>query len=226
MIVFQKVSKIYPPNTIALENISFKVSKGEFLLLAGRSGAGKTTLLKLILAQERPTKGRILFEGREINKMKKNELPYLRREIGAVFQDYKLLESKTVYENVAFALEVVGATDEEVSSNVPKVLEIVGLQEKFNNFPKEISAGECQRAAIARALIHRPKVILADEPTGNLDPYNTSEIIDLLKKINEFGTTVILATHNKEIIKKLKRRTITLEEGRLVKDDKEGKFIL
>ena len=196
------------------------------MLIAGRSGAGKTTLLKLILAQELPTKGRIFFEGKEIQKMKRSELPLLRRKIGAVFQDYKLLPSKTVYENVSFALEVVGASDEEISKNVPKVLEIVGLQERANNFPKELSAGESQRATIARALIHRPKVILADEPTGNLDPYNTSEIIDLLQKINEFGTTVILATHNKEIIKKLKKRTITLEKGKLIRDDEKGRFIL
>jgi len=226
MITFQNVTKIYPPDTVALEDVSFKIDEGEFVLVAGRSGAGKTTLLKLILVQERPTKGKVIFEKQEVHKIKKNKLPYLRRKIGAVFQDYKLLEFKTIYENVAFALEVVGATDEEISRNVPRILEIVGLGDKANNFPEQLSAGERQRAAIARALIHRPKVILADEPTGNLDPYNTSEIIDLLEKINSLGTTVILATHNKEIIKKLKKRVITLKEGRLLGDDEKGRFIL
>lgn len=226
MITFQNVTKVYPPNVRALDNVSFKINKGEFLLIAGRSGAGKTTLLKLVLVQETPNKGKVLFEGEEVHKIKRSELPYLRRKIGVVFQDYKLLESKTVTENVAFALEVVGATDEEILNNVPKVLEIVGLEDKADNFPRELSAGQKQRAAIARALIHRPQVILADEPTGNLDPYNTSEIIELLQKINESGTTVVLATHNKEIIRKLKKRTVTLEEGRLIGDDEEGKFIL
>jgi len=226
MIQLQNITKIYPPNTIALENVSFKIKEGEFMLVAGRSGAGKTTLLKLILVQECPTKGKVLFEGKEVHKIEKSQLPYLRRKIGAVFQDYKLLSLKTVYENVAFAMEVIGALDEEIERDVPKILEVVGIQDRANNFPKELSAGERQRTAIARALIHRPRVILADEPTGNLDPYNTSEIIELLKRINELGTTVILATHNKEIINKLGKRTITLEEGRLVRDDEEGRFLL
>jgi len=226
MIVFQNVYKIYSPAIVALENISFKIKKGDFIVLAGKSGAGKTTLLKLILAQEMPTRGKIIFDEQEIYKIKKDQLPYLRRKIGSVFQDYKLLPSKTTWENVAFALEVVEATDEEINKNVPKVLEIVGLEDKANNFPYELSAGQKQRASIARALIHRPEIILADEPTGNLDPYNTSEIINLLKKINELGTTVVLASHNKEIIKKLKKRTITLEQGRLIRDDEKGEFIL
>lgn len=226
MIAFQNVTKIYKPDTVALEDISFKIKKGEFVLFAGRSGAGKTTLLKLILAQEIPTKGRVLFEGEEVNKIKRNALPFLRRKIGAVFQDYKLLQAKTVSENIGFAMEVMGATDEEILNNVSKVLEVTGLEDKADNFPKELSAGQCQRAAIGRALIHRPRVILADEPTGNLDPYNTSEILKLFKKINELGTTIILATHNKEIIKKLKKRTLTLEHGKLIGDDEDGKFIL
>lgn len=226
MIAFQNVTKIYSPDTAALENVSFKIKKGEFVLLAGRSGAGKTTLLKLILAQEIPTKGRVFFEGEEVNKIKRNKLPFLRRKIGAVFQDYKLLQAKTAFENIGFAMEVIDATDQEILNNVSKVLKVIGLEDKANNFPKELSAGQCQRAAIGRALIHRPRVILADEPTGNLDPYNTSEILKLFKKINELGTTIILATHNKEIIKKLKKRTITLEQGKLIGDDEEGKFIL
>lgn len=226
MIHFQNVSKIYSPTVVALENISFKIKKGDFLVLAGKSGAGKTTLLKLILAQEMPSRGKVIFDGQEIYKIKKDQLPYLRRKIGSVFQDYKLLPSKTTWENVAFALEVVEATDEEINKNVPKVLEIVGLDDKADSFPYELSAGQKQRASIARALIHRPEIILADEPTGNLDPHNTSEIINLLKKINELGTTVVLASHNKEIIKKLKKRTITLEQGRLIRDDEGGGFIL
>lgn len=226
MITFQNVFKAYPPNVVALDNVSFKIKEGEFVLIAGRSGAGKTTLLKLILVQEKPTKGKVLFDSQEVHKIKRNQLPYLRRKIGAVFQDYKLLQSKTVAENVAFALEVMGASNEEIRKNVPRVLEVVGLSDKIDNFPRQLSAGQCQRAAIGRALIHRPRVILADEPTGNLDPYNTSEIIGLFKKINELGTTVVLATHNKEIIKKLKKRTITIENGRLIGDDEEGKFIL
>lgn len=226
MIEFQNVSKIYPLDTIALDNVSFKIQKGEFLIAAGRSGAGKTTLLKLILAEEKPSKGRILFEGEDISKIKRGLLPFFRRKIGAVFQDYKLLASKNVYENTGFALEVTGAAEEEIQKNVPKVLELVGLKEKAKNFPRELSAGEAQRAAIARALIHRPQIILADEPTGNLDPYNTSEIIELLLKINELGTTVVLATHSKEIIQRLKKRMITLEKGKLIRDEEGGKFLL
>jgi cell division transport system ATP-binding protein len=226
MIQFQKVSKIYPPNVVALEDINLKIEEKEFVLIAGRSGAGKTTLLKLILREEAPSKGRVFLEGQDIGKIDKNNLPFLRRKIGAVFQDYKLLPSKTIRENVGFVMEAIGADDEEIERFVPKVLSIVGLVDKMDKFPYELSSGEKQRAAIARALIHRPKIILADEPTGNLDPYNTSEIVELLLKINSLGTTVLLATHNKEIIKRLKRRTVLLKEGRLVSDNQEGRVIL
>lgn len=226
MIQFQKVSKIYPPNVVALEDINLKIEEKEFVLIAGRSGAGKTTLLKLILREEDPSKGRVFLEGQDIGKLDKNNLPLLRRKIGAVFQDYKLLPSKTIKENVGFVMEAIGADDEEIERFVPKILSIVGLVDKMDKFPRELSSGEKQRAAIARALIHRPKIILADEPTGNLDPYNTSEIVELLLKINDLGTTVVLATHNKEIIKRLKRRTVLLKEGRLVSDNKEGRVIL
>ena len=186
----------------------------------------KTTLLKLVMAEEVPKRGRVLFQEKEICKIKKTRLPFLRRCMGAVFQDYKLLCKKTVYENVAFALEVVGAEEEEIVANVPKVLEIVGLQRKSDNFPEELSAGERQRTAIARALIHRPKVILADEPTGNLDPYNTSEIVDLFKRINGLGTTVVLATHNEGLLRKLKNRVIFLEKGKIIRDDDKKTFIM
>jgi len=226
MIKFQKVSKIYPRNTIALEDVSFEIKEKEFVSIVGKSGAGKTTLLKLLLVEERPTQGRIFFEGKDITKIKSGKLPEFRREIGAVFQDYKLLPSKTTYENIAYALEVIGASDQEIAGDVPKILEIVGLTERANNFPPELSGGERQRTAIARALIHRPEVILADEPTGNLDPYHTLDIIRLLLKIQEMGTTVILATHNREIINSLGKRVITLENGRVVRDEEKGHFIL
>jgi len=178
------------------------------------------------LAIEKPSEGRIFLKGQEVNKIKPEKLPELRRKIGTVFQDYKLLPSKTTYENVAYALEVLGKSDEEILRDVPKVLEIVGLRERAQNFPPELSGGECQRAAIARALIHRPEVILADEPTGNLDPYHTLDIIQLLLKIQEMGTTVILATHNREIINRLGKRVITLEKGRIIRDEERGRFIL
>ncbi len=232
MINFKNISKIYPPHSpelkpiIALENVSFEIQPKEFVSIAGKSGAGKTTLLKLLLVEEKPSSGRVFFEKRDIHRLKKEELPELRRRMGAVFQDYKLLPSKTAYDNVAYVLEVIGASDEEIKKDVPKVLEIVGLSERANNFPAELSGGEKQRVAIARALVHRPNVILADEPTGNLDPYHTLEIIQLLLKIQAMGTTVILATHNKETINRLKKRVITLENGRVIRDRKRGRFIL
>jgi len=226
VIRFENVSKIYLPDTVALKNISFGVEKKEFVSIVGKSGAGKTTLLKLLLASEKPSRGKIFFRGRDISEMGPEEIPEHRKRIGAVFQDYKLLDSKNAYENIVYIMEVLGKSDEEIVRDVPKVLDIVGLTERADHFPAELSAGERQRAAIARALIHRPEVILADEPTGNLDPYNTSEIIRLLLKINELGTTIILATHNKEIINSLGRRVITLDQGKLVRDEKEGRFIL
>ena len=226
MIEFQDITKIYAPSITALEEVSFKIENGEFLVIAGRSGAGKTTLLKLILAEEAPTDGKILLCDQDICEVSRKELPYLRRRIGAIFQNYRLLENRTVYENIAFALEAVGADDEEIEKHVPQVLEIVGLAEMIDRFPKQLSAGQKQRTAIARALIHRPEIILADEPTGNLDHHNATEIIKLLLKINELGTTVLLATHNKDVIRKLKARTILLKEGRLEKDAKQGGVIL
>jgi len=232
MIRFQNITKIYPTHpsggypTLALDDISFEIKEKEFVSIAGRSGAGKTTLLKLILAEEEPTKGRVFFRDEDIHKIKKSHLPNLRRKIGVVFQDYKLLPSKTVYENVAYVLEVIGASDLEISQRVPEVLEIVDLAGKINNFPAQLSQGERQRATIARAFIHRPDVILADEPTGNLDPYNSAEIVRLLLKINELGTTIILATHNKEIINSLEKRVITLEASRVIRDEEKGRFIL
>jgi cell division transport system ATP-binding protein len=226
MISFQNITKIYNPNTIALDNVSFKVDKTEFVSIVGRSGAGKTTLLKLLLAEEGPTKGRVFFEGQDVQKIRVEKIPLLRRKIGAIFQDYKLLPSKTAYENVAYILEVMGVSDEEINKEVLQVMEIVGLRNKVDHFPQQLSGGERQRVAIARALIHRPDVLLADEPTGNLDPYHTRDIINVLLKINEMGTTVILATHNKEIVNSLSRRVITLEDGKVIRDEEKGRFFL
>jgi len=226
MIKFENITKTYPPNTFALDCVSFRVNPKEFISIVGKSGAGKTTLLKLLIAEEKPTEGKVFFDGKDVNSLKHNELPFLRRKIGSVFQDYKLLPSKTVYENVAYALEVIGLSEEEIAREVLQVLEIVGLNDKINNLPTQLSGGERQRAAIARALVHRPEVILADEPTGNLDPYHSSDIIRLLLRINEMGTTVVLATHDKDTINNLKKRVITLEKGKIVRDEEEGRFIL
>ncbi len=226
MITFQNVSKVYHPNIIALENASFQIVPKEFVCLVGKSGAGKTTLLKLLLAEEKPSQGQVFFNEQNIGNIKMDHLPVLRRQIGAVFQDYKLLNFKTVYENIAYAMEVIGASDAEIKRDMPEILDVVGLSHKTSSFPIELSGGEKQRVAIARALIHRPKVILADEPTGNLDPYHTLDIIRLLLKINEFGTTIILSTHNREVINSLGKRVITLQEGKIIRDEKQGRFIL
>lgn len=226
MIKFQNISKIYPSNINALDDVSFEIKEKEFISLVGRSGAGKTTLLKLLMAEEKPSLGRVFFKDQDVQKIKLEELPMLRRKIGAIFQDYRLLPFKTVYENVAYAMEVIGSSEEEIKRDVADVLQIVGLTERTKNFPPQLSGGEKQRVAIARALIHRPKVILADEPTGNLDPYHALDIIKLLLKINEFGTTVVLATHNKEIINSLGKRVITLDEGKLVRDEERGRFVI
>lgn len=226
MIAFQGVTKTYSGGPPALEDISVKVAPGEFISLVGRSGAGKSTLIKLLIGEERPSKGRIFFGQYEVNKLKDRELPAFRRHVGIVFQDFRLLPTKNAYENVAFALEVAGRPQREISELVPQVLDMVGLRDKLVNFPHELSGGEKQRVAIARAMVHRPEVIIADEPTGNLDPFNTWEIINLLLKINELGTTLILATHDKEIINNLDRRVVTLDKGRLIRDEEKGKYIL
>lgn len=226
MIRFQNITKIYPPSTLALEEVSFEVKPKEFVSIVGKSGAGKTTLLKLLLAEEKPTRGRVFFQDQDIHRIKKSRLPELRKKIGAVFQDYKLFPSMTAYENIAYILQVIGAADSQICRDVPEVLGIVGLSDKANNFPVELSGGEKQRVAIARALIHRPDVILADEPTGNLDPYNTADIIRLLLNINELGTTIILSTHNKEVINNLEKRVITLDQGKIIRDEEKGRFIL
>lgn len=226
MIVFQGVEKHYGKQGVALEDVSFQIDPGEFVSLAGRSGAGKSTVIKLLIGEERPTKGRVFFGQYEVNKLEDGELPAFRRHIGIVFQDFRLLPTKNAYENVAFALEVAGRPQREIAELVPQVLDMVGLGDKMKNFPGELSGGERQRVAIARAMIHRPEVVIADEPTGNLDPFHTFEIVKLLEKINQLGTTVLLATHDKEVINSLERRVITLDHGRVIRDEAKGKYIL
>ena len=229
MITFQNTSKIYGNNShqmVALEDANFVINPGEFVSVVSKSGAGKSTIIKLLIGEEKPTKGRVIFSQYDISKLKSWELPQLRRHIGVIFQDFRLLPNKTAYENVAFALETAGRSQEEIREFVPQAMKMVGLENKISNFPKELSGGEKQRVAIARAMINHPDVIIADEPTGNLDPINAAEIIKLLLKINELGTTVILATHNKDIVNDLNKRVINLENGRVIRDEEKGKYIL
>ena len=229
MIQFKNVSKIYysaQEPVVALTDVSFQITRGEFVSIVGKSGAGKTTLIKLLIGEEKPTSGVIFFKGRNVSEMSPKEIQFLRRKIGVIYQDYKLLPRKTVRENVEYIMQVIGAKDKDILRDVPQVLEIVGLADRQSSFPQELSGGEKQRLAIARALIHRPEVIVADEPTGNLDLYNTFEIVNLLKKIHQFGTTIILATHNKEVIDSLESRVITLDKGKILHDQEKGKFIL
>ncbi|MEK9184034.1 MAG: cell division ATP-binding protein FtsE [Patescibacteria group bacterium] len=229
MIQFVNVSKIYNSNgskATALEDVNLKIEHKEFVTLVGKSGAGKSTLIKLLIGEEKPTRGRIMLGSQEVNKLKPRELPQLRRQVGVIFQDFRLLQGKNAYENVAFAMEVEGRRQAEIKETVPQILDMVGLIDKTHNFPHELSGGEKQRVAIARAMINRPAVIIADEPTGNLDPMNTWEIIKLLLKINELGTTIILATHSKDIVNALGKRVISVENGKIIRDEKNGRYIL
>ncbi len=224
IVVFENVTKEYPGGIGALRGVSFTVQPGEFISLVGMSGAGKSTLLKLIYAEEVPTDGIVYFKERPIKDINRRLLPFFRRNIGTVFQDYKLLPQKTAFENIAYALEVDGRSAKEIREEVSELLEIVGLRGKGDKFPRELSGGEQQRVAIARALIHHPQIICADEPTGNLDPVSTDEITDLLLEINSYGTTIIIATHKKEVVDKLGKRVISLVDGRLVHDEANGKY--
>ncbi|MDP4020645.1 MAG: cell division ATP-binding protein FtsE [Candidatus Adlerbacteria bacterium] len=226
MIYFDRVSKIYSDNSVALQDVSFSVEPGEFLSVVGHSGAGKTTLVKMLLAEERPTSGSVFFESMNVHEVPLRRINDLRRKIGTVFQDFRLLSNRTAFENVAFAMEAAGRNPEEILSDVPHVLELVDLQDKMENFPNELSGGEQQRVAIARAIVNQPDVIIADEPTGNLDPVNTFEVVQILKKINDLGTTILLTTHNKGVIDSLKKRVVTMDRGKVVRDDREGKYIL
>ncbi len=225
MIKFDSVTKKYG-KTLALNEVSIQIHKGEFISLVGQSGAGKSTFLSLIIGEDRPDKGKIFIDDIDISQIRSTDIPYLRRKIGVVFQDIKLLPRRTAFENVAFALEVSGESPQIIKKEVPKILEMVGLQEKTKAFPQEMSGGERQRVAIARALAHNPVLLLADEPTGNLDSINAWEIIQLLLKINKAGTTVILATHAKDLVNSVKKRVITMEKGEVVYDQEKGKYVL
>ncbi len=226
MISLKGVSKRYSPNVVALDDIQLEIESGEFVSVVGQSGTGKTTLVKLIIAEEKPTTGHIEIGGWNVTKISQHDIPFLRRQIGVIFQDFKLLSKKTVYENVAFALQVSGAPRVRIKDVVPKLLDIVGLGNMGGRYPHQLSGGEQQRVVIARSMVHRPKILVADEPTGNLDSVNTQEIIEILRRINEFGTTVLLVTHNREVVNQLKKRVITLHNGRIVSDEKVGKYRL
>lgn len=227
MITFKKVTKKYNHHFVALDDINLEIKAGEFVSLVGPSGAGKSTLIKMLIKEDRPSSGQVILDGVDLADVRDRDIPFLRRKIGTIFQDFRLLESKSSFENVAFALEVSGVSEEEITEDVPRVLAIVGLADKHHNFPQELSGGEKQRLAIARALIHRPKIILADEPTGNLDLVNSYDVLKLLWRINELGTTVILATHDREIVNTVGKRVITMEKGRIVRDQLEkGKYII
>jgi len=226
MIEFKKVSKYYAGECSALKEVSFNIGPKEFVSIVGRSGAGKTTLLRLLLKEEDPSEGQVVVDGKDVNALKHREIPLYRRKIGTVFQDFKLLPNKTAYENIAFAMEAAGRLEEEIAEDVPQILSLVELVDKADNFPCQLSGGEKQRVAIGRALVHKPDILMADEPTGNLDPLHTWDIIRLLCRINELGTTVILATHDREIINALGKRVISLDKGRLIRDEENGRYIV
>ncbi len=225
MILLDRVTKTYGKvATPALDRINLHVESKEFVIVVGQSGAGKSTLLRLLTREERQTSGKIIVGGIDYDKLKDKDIPMLRRKIGVVFQDFKLLPNRTVFENVAFALEIVGATNHEIKATVPKVLEIVNLRGKENRLPMELSGGERQRVAIARAIVRQPKILIADEPTGNLDPKHAWDVIRVLEKINHFGTTVLLTTHNQDIVNKLKRRVVTIQHGQIASDRAKAEY--
>ncbi len=228
MILLDRVTKVYTRKSgnAALERINLHVEPKEFVIVVGPSGAGKSTLLKLLTREEKPSSGKIIVGGIDYDKLKDRDIPKLRRRIGVVFQDFKLLPNKTVFENVAFALEIVGVSNREIKHTVPKVLNIVGLKGKENNYPRELSGGESQRVAIARAIVRQPKILIADEPTGNLDPKHAWDVVKVLEKINKYGTTVVLTTHNQEIVNKLKRRVVVVKSGKIVSDKANAEYEL
>lgn len=225
MILLDRVTKLYGRDITALDRVSLHVEQDEFVIIIGSSGAGKSTLLKLLTREEKQSSGKIVIGNIDYDKLRDKEIPLLRRKIGVVFQDFKLLPNKNVYENVAFALEIVGHSNREIKHTVPKVLNVVGLRGKEKRMPAELSGGERQRVSIARAIVRQPKILIADEPTGNLDPKHAWDIIRILEKINRFGTTVLLTTHNQEIVNKLKRRVVTLQDGRISSDKAHGEYI-
>ncbi len=226
MLLLDKVTKLYNDNSLALDGVSLHIKPREFITIIGHSGAGKSTLLKMILGEERPTDGQIFFENTDISSLRKREVNNYRRRIGTVFQDFRLLPDKTAYENVAFAMEAAGRTDDEIAADVPHVLELVDLGRKLHSFPHQLSGGEKQRVAIARAIVNQPDLIIADEPTGNLDPVNTYEIVQILKKINDLGTTILLTTHNTGVVDHIGKRVLSMKNGKIAHDSHEGKYII
>ena len=227
MITLQNVSKRYSKNApYALKEVSLHIKAGEFVSIVGQSGSGKTTLAKLLFAEEYPTTGKVIIGDWDITNIRQGERPVLRRQIGVVFQDFKLLPRKTVFENIAFAMQVAGEPQKRINEIVPQVLKIVGLPDKATRYPRQLSGGEQQRVSIARSLVHQPKILVADEPTGNLDTIHSHEIIQLLKRINEYGTTIVLVTHDRDIVNALKKRVVTLDEGKIISDVAHGKYTL
>lgn len=226
MISLRNVSLVYPNGVRALDKVSLEIAKGEFVFLVGHSGTGKSSLMRLLYREARPSAGEITLDGIRVDRLRRSRVPALRRHLGVVFQDYKLLVDKTVWENVAFAMQVTGAHTRDVMRQVPRVLDLVGLSHKSRMYPGELSGGEQQRSAIARALVNNPKILLCDEPTGNLDPTNTSEIMELLLRINLKGTTVVVATHNQAVVDRMRRRVVRLEDGRIVTDEERGYYYL
>ena len=226
MVKIANLSKIYDKKVRALNDINLHIRPGEFVSIVGQSGSGKSTLIKLLIAEEKPDSGSIILGGWDITRVKNREIPTLRRQIGVIFQDYKLLSKKSVFENIAFAMQACGFSKAEINKIVNQMISLVGLKGMEERYPHQLSGGEQQRVAIARALVHKPKLLVADEPTGNLDSINTREIIDLLKKINNLGTTVLLVTHDREVVNNLKGRVITLDSGHMISDQKHGRYLL
>lgn len=224
MILLSNVTKTYPNGSTALDDVSFFIERGEFVFIVGPSGAGKSTLIKLLMHEEIPTSGQVIINNKDIGKLKRREIPYLRRSMGVVFQDFRLLSNKTVYENVAFAMDIIGASRKEIRRQVPNVLSLVGLSHKAKSYPSELSGGEQQRVALARALVNNPAFLIADEPTGNLNPKVAMEIMELLDNINKRGTTVIMATHAKDIVDAMKKRVIAIEDGKIARDETRGGY--
>jgi cell division transport system ATP-binding protein len=224
MIVFESVSKIYEPDVVALRDVSFVIDKGEFVFLVGASGSGKSTIVRLLLKELEPSRGRILVGGRELTRLKRSKVPLLRRNVGCVFQDFKLLPRRTAFENVAYALKVQGEGRAEIRKKVPQVLDLVGLAHKMNSLPDELSGGEQQRVSVARAVVNHPPLLVCDEPTGNLDPDTSVGIMQLLYRINRAGTTILMATHDREMVDKMRRRVLALDGGRLARDERRGSY--
>ena len=224
MILLSNVSKIYPNGSTALDDISFFIERGEFVFIVGPSGSGKSTLIKLLMHEEVASSGQVIINNDDVALLKRREIPYLRRSMGVVFQDFRLLPKKTVFENVAFAMDIIGASRKEIRKQVPNVLSLVGLSHKAKSYPDELSGGEQQRVALARALVNNPAFLIADEPTGNLNPKAAMEIMELLDDINKRGTTVIMATHAKEIVDRMKKRVIAIEDGKIARDETRGGY--